>query len=330
MKRGSRRVACTVFVMSALASAATAQTNPVASQPGEEHPSSSRQPETVTVTAQRLTAQQLSDAVIAQFVDQHGARDKKSGQFVRDLGVCPLTLGFPPAFNAFVTARVLAVAASVGARTQEAGKCNPNIEIIYTDEPQKVLNELYRHTRGAILGVHYVHEAKTLIRVTRPVQAWYVTGTRVKGGNGDAVSGQGTPSSPNDADPSRMHMDDAYSRGPEPVGMGSRIHQRLESLIINTLILMDATKVVGQPIGPIADYAAMLALSQPKSLDDCSKLPSILDLMSSGCDARPKPESLTAGDIAYLKALYAADLAASVSRQEDSVTNGMKGDLDGQ
>jgi hypothetical protein len=86
--------------------------------------------------------------------------------------------------------------------------------------------------------------------------------------------------------------------------------------------------IAGQEIGPIADYIAMLSLSQPSSLDDCNDLPSILDLMASGCDARAKPVALTESDVAYLKGLYAADLGAvNVSTQKDNIASGMKGNL---
>jgi hypothetical protein len=293
MARGSRILACAACVMSALASAAPPQTNPAASSP--------LQPETVTVTARRPSPEQLTDTVIANFVDLHGAKDRKSGQFVRDLGVCPLVLGLPPAFNDFVSQRILAVAKSVDARTQTVGKCTPNIEVVFTDQPQKVLDELYQKTRGVILGVHYVHEVKTSIHVSHTIQAWYVTGTHGVGDNGTNVEGTDTATTANDTDTTRIHTDDAYTVGPTPIVTGSRLPGRLESLIVNALILVNGRDVQDKPIGPVADYIAMLALPQPKSLDDCNDLPSILDMYASGCDARPKPDSLTAGDIAYLR-----------------------------
>jgi hypothetical protein len=52
----------------------------------------------------------------------------------------------------------------------------------------------------------------------------------------------------------------------------------------------------------------MLVFAQGSSLDTCDELPSITDLMASGCDRRPKANALTAGDIAYLKGLYSANM----------------------
>jgi hypothetical protein len=70
------------------------------------------------------------------------------------------------------------------------------------------------------------------------------------------------------------------------------------------ILVVDTTKVGGYSIGTIADYLAMLTLSVTQSPDHCDPLPSILDLMSSSCAGREKPTAITAGDLAFLKALY--------------------------
>jgi len=85
--------------------------------------------------------------------------------------------------------------------------------------------------------------------------------------------------------------------------------------------------VGGTEIGPIADYIAMLALSQPETLDGCNEFPSILDLMSASCTSRSKPTALTESDLAYLKALYAADITTSGQRGSDNVAKGMNANL---
>ncbi len=97
---------------------------------------------------------------------------------------------------------------------------------------------------------------------------------------------------------------------------------------MNVLIVADIKKVAGAEVGPISDYIAMLALSEPRSLDDCNTLPSILDRMSDACRDREKPKALTDSDIAYLKGLYAADLGATTNlTQKESIEAGMKGEM---
>jgi hypothetical protein len=82
------------------------------------------------------------------------------------------------------------------------------------------------------------------------------------------------------------------------------------------VLIVDVRKIESAPIGAIADYLAVLALSVIQSPDHCDPLPSILDLMSSSCGAREKPTAITAGDLAFLKALYYKNtgLGASMSR----------------
>ena len=76
--------------------------------------------------------------------------------------------------------------------------------------------------------------------------------------------------------------------------------------------------MVGYAIGAIGDYVAMLTLSVAQSPDYCDALPSILDLMSSSCGTREMPAVITAGDLAFLKALYYKNtgLGPSLSRAE--------------
>jgi hypothetical protein len=84
------------------------------------------------------------------------------------------------------------------------------------------------------------------------------------------------------------------------------------------ILVVDTRKVAGYAIGTIADYVAVLTLSVVQSPDHCDPLPSILDVMSSSCGTREKPTAVTAGDLAFLKALYYRNtgLHSSLSRDE--------------
>jgi hypothetical protein len=308
---------CLMLVQGALA-----QSNAPANSP-------QKPPETVVVTGQRGADD--VNTIVSQFVDLHAARNRKTGQYMRDDAgpLCPVTLGLPPAFDTFVTARLLAVAAKVGARTGVVGACRTNVEILFTDEPEQVVQSLSERTRGAILGVHYVHETRHLLEVTHPIQAWYVTGTRYDQNATVPVSTTSLNGTTKGADDRAPAIDAPYHNVPDRVALGSRIPMRRISAIANVLIVADLKEVGGRDIGPVSDYIAMLALSEPASLDECNALPSILDLMAAGCDARARPAALTDSDMAYLRALYAADLGATTnSMQKDNIANGMKDNLD--
>ena len=72
---------------------------------------------------------------------------------------------------------------------------------------------------------------------------------------------------------------------------------------------------------------AMLVLAQPRSLAACDSLPSILDLMSPNCGDQDKPKTLTAADLAYLKALYAVSSDQNIHAQQDDISDQMRREL---
>ena len=282
---------------------------------------------TVTVTGKRRTEAETIKTVIAPFVAQHAARDGKTGLLVRGppAGICPITLGLSQGFDDFVTARVVDVARKVGARVQPIGKCQPNVQIAFTTDAQDLVDRLADKSQGAMLGFHFAGQERALIHVSRPIQAWYVTGT-VSAVPTTFVAFVGVE--PGETGfPGAVAMD--RSDGADPYsGLGSRITPRNSSLIMSVLIVADLDKLDGREIGPVSDYIAMLSLSQVQSLDACSELPSILDLMASDCPARPKPQTLTDSDMAFLRALYASDITLSGARGRDKVEHGMVKTLD--
>jgi hypothetical protein len=78
----------------------------------------------------------------------------------------------------------------------------------------------------------------------------------------------------------------------------------------------------------LTDYVAMLALSQPRSLDGCMTLASIIDLLAPAtCPGRDPPEGLTPADTAYLTALYASDPLANKAMQQSVMSARMAGEL---
>jgi hypothetical protein len=86
---------------------------------------------------------------------------------------------------------------------------------------------------------------------------------------------------------------------------------------------------VGLQIGPLADYIAMLALSQGQSYDTCQDVPTINNLMASGCAAEMKPVALTDIDATYLRGLYKMDAGQSYRGERSSIVFEMKKELGG-
>jgi hypothetical protein len=114
-------------------------------------------------------------------------------------------------------------------------------------------------------------------------------------------------------------------RANSPTGCaGSHFTSCLESLFKNVLVVVDNGRVRGMPLGPVTDYLAMLAVSQPRSLDGCAALPSVIDLLApAACAGRDPPDGLTPADAAYLTALYAADPRAKKATQQSDMADRM-------
>jgi hypothetical protein len=101
-----------------------------------------------------------------------------------------------------------------------------------------------------------------------------------------------------------------------------------QSVFRNVLVVVDVGKAQDQSVTSLTDYVAMLALSQPRSLDGCMTLASIIDLLAAApCPGRDPPDGLTPADTAYLTALYVSDPLANKTMQQSVMSARMAGDL---
>jgi hypothetical protein len=234
----------------------------------------------VVITERRPTQYEAYSDVF-KFVTAHSSFTRKIHQVARwDAPVCPRVVNMPKAFGDFVVARIKTLAQRVSAPVK--ADCKPNVMILYTPNPQAALDWIKEH-KPDFLGMHFIPDRDMVAAVTRPIQAWYVTATS-----------NGTQS----------FVDNAYRQTPGGVA-GSRLSVGLSSELVHVLIVINSNEIGGHKVGPIADYVAMIALSQAQSPDDCIRLPSILNYLSPGCRADDPPQAMTAEDIAYLKGLYA-------------------------
>ncbi len=260
----------------------------------------------VTVTAPAPpTDRELAGDSLSQFIAHHATvhlpNTVTTGNLARWRGgrqsICPLTVGLDPGYNAFVTARLRALAAYVGAPVQSDPHCTSNVQIVFTTNPQERMEDVVKWAT-IYFDIRYTGGMKDLIayKSGHPIQGWYLTtqgGDTVLNTDVEFVRLNLLPVWPQITP---QHVGSVITGGFDRVGTG---------VGIGIVILdVDTPKVVGYTIGTIADYLAMLTLSVAQSPDHCDPLPSILDLMSSSCGARARPTAITAGDIAFLKALY--------------------------
>ena len=109
---------------------------------------------------------------------------------------------------------------------------------------------------------------------------------------------------------------------------GSRLNNGLHSGFLNVIIVADRARLVDQEMGAMTDYIAVLALSQPGSLDDCAALDSILNLLASGCAGAV--HQISAADTEYLRGLYRMTPDALVQAQRGEIAFQMKHTLGGR
>jgi hypothetical protein len=282
----------------------------------------------VAVTAPRPpTDQELGEeSSVYQFVVHHAtvhyANTGTTGNLARWRGglqsICPLTVGLDPGYNAFVTARLRALAAYVGAPVQSDPQCKFNVQVMFTTKPQEKMDDVKKWATVYFRN-RYSGGTKDLIafRADHAIQGWYMT---TKGGgivlNTD-VGLVGLNLLP--VWPQITQNYNASGSTGTRLGGGSGSGVGIGMVIL----IVDTTKVVGDTIGTIADYLAMLTLSVVQSPDYCDPLPSILDLMSSNCATREMPASMTAGDLAFLKALYYRNTGQGPSLSRDEIQGNM-------
>jgi hypothetical protein len=298
----------------------------------------------VTVTATRLEDHRTLARAVTGFVASHSAPGTRINQIGRwQEPVCPLVRGLQPPGQDFITRKILDVARSVGAPTGSAPrKCAVTVEIVFTREPQALLVRIAKAYRP-LLGFYPASQVKQMTTFTRPIQAWYVTGTRsmdttVAASHGNAPE-TGITQFPeqrggNITDMpllSGVQVDSGVTAmGLQPSGVGgSYLTNGQRSEFLHVLIIADSGQIAHYSAHSIADYVALLSLTRMAQLDQCAPLPSITDLLAGGC-ATPVADALTAVDRAYLKALYAADLEKNLNLERGDIHQQMMRQIEGR
>jgi hypothetical protein len=195
--------------------------------------------------------------------------------------ICPTAIGMGPRETAVVTARIRAVAAAAGVRTQPPG-CQPNMALVITPDGRRFVQGL-RRARPQIFSRLEPREVRQLLHGEGPVRAWSQTEIF----NEDGVAPSGTPGSGG-------RMMRVYS--------ASIILESTQYATLQSVVVVDDSAADGKSLGQLADYAVMrtLAGTRPPRGPGTSSA-TILALFDEGGQA---PEALTTLDSAYLAALY--------------------------
>lgn len=280
-------------------------------QPDHHAGASPEIPDVTVMAAKSPTNQELAGNGLHQFVENHATVHYENTGTTGNLAhwrggkqsICPQTEGLTPADNAFVTARLRAVAQYVGAPVQSDLQCEDNVRIVFTNDPQKIMKDVVEWA-SVYFGVRYPAMRPLLaFRSDHAIQGWYMTTRR--------------HSSVLNTDVGLLALG-LQPLWPKIIPTGVQDYGDMGGIGV-VILVVDTTRVAGFRIGAIADYLAMLTLSVAQSPDHCDPLPSILDLMSSSCGTREKPTAITAGDLAFLRALYYRNTGIGSSPSRDDV-----------
>jgi hypothetical protein len=285
---------------------------PAAAQPAPAPPSSEAA-ESVTVTATPLPHRSAVD----EFIYSYPVPVRTTDKIARwRTGICPVVEGLPQHFAAFITRRLVAIARNAGAPVNADPKCRHNIEIVFTDRPQLLADDLRKNHRPYLGYFDNLHQADELATVRHDIQAWYLTGT---------VDFHGALYVDN---PRASFFNGAAVAQPVSAGgiavegyaaRGGRLNNGIGSTLYNVVIVANPARLGDYEMGSLADYIAMLALSQPKSFDACWEVPSITNLLSRNCEPARKTATVSDNDVAFLYGLYKMGAGDSVWAQRSQI-----------
>lgn len=281
-------------------------------------------PEKVTVTGTR------SHQVIQDFVRKFTGPTRVAGKITRwGEGICPQTVGLRPSAVKFVNDRLRAVAEDVGAPVDRRPNCVVNIEIVFTTTPQALIDNV-RERRPELLGyADNGEKAAALTKVVRPIQAWYFTQTRDIRGNVYPDIGHRTgagleiPCGASGIDNVCL-LPDAIAAN----SSGSRLGDGIRSEFHHVIVAVDPTKLTDYSMGQVADYIALVALSQVDMPDTCQPIASIANLLASGCASIPG--GLSENDRAYLSGLYHMHPALDWRLQRQEIISRIEQEIGGE
>ncbi len=297
-------------------------------------------PQEVTVTATRALDHSALSHAVSGFVESHSSPSTRINQIGRwHEYVCPQVTGLEKAGRDYIMRQIVDVARGVGAPTVSKGKqCQISVEIVFTRQPQALLDRIAKAYKP-LLGFYPVSQTQRMATFSRPIQAWYETGTRSMETQMPIVTGSGSTDQsfgggPGGAGPpiqGGAQLDSEVTvMGMQPSGVaGSHLGRRTRSEFAHVLIIADSSRLERYSLSSIADYMALLSLTRMTQLDHCAPLASITDLLASDCTT-PPADALTAADRAYLKALYSADLEQNLNLERGEVHEQMMQAIEGK
>ena len=233
-----------------------------------------------------VTAQNIHEVVRA-FVADVSEVHERGGQIARfDTRICPGVVNLPAAFAQTLNDQIARAAYGAGRAVGRPG-CVPNVLVIFTDDSDRLANDLAdAHPSAFAFYVAMNENAHSALAAFRApgqtVRTWYMA--RKTQGIGQAFPGNAPRNS-------------LYNTN-------SRLSSGYATVINRSIIVVDTSRLGPIKLLALGDYLAMIALARIDTTASTEHLDTILNLFSAPEDARP--DSLSAWDEAYLRGVYSA------------------------
>jgi len=257
-----------------------------------------RKPE-VLVKAQREELQQRISTFVTQVTDFRFGEGLARWQ----VPVCPLVAGLSRQWGEYILARVSDIGQAAGVPL--AGThCHPNLYILVSKQPEALLQDLEKRHRLVVFGGASPDLIDAFIATFRPVRTWYDTAQRTAEGLPMlSTSFPGVSQQAADKGIGAIVMVPVEPN--QPLELTTNSWAQASHLTFN---------VCWATLGQLADYVAMVGLSQIKADGRLGDAPTILTLF----DKAPQEASpgMTEWDQAFLKSVYATEQKSVVQRQQ--------------
>ena len=240
--------------------------------------------------AARAALEQRVEAFVRGITRNPGFSDDES--LVRwNTPICLFAAGLNPEDVKFVLARLSQISSSAGAPLART-PCQPNFVIVATSEPDRVLeawyarnNQLFGNARPAQIR-QFLESSRS-----RPIRVWYNINLGRKSG---VRNGHFVPSN-NRAESSPFIGNAAFD-------------------FFSIFAIIDTNRTEHVTPDQLADYVAMVGLTNVNVDADIGSAPSILRLFA--LSAEHQPSGLSSWDAAFLKALYQSNQTSRTQRFE--------------
>jgi hypothetical protein len=263
--------------------------------------------ETVEVTASREKMRKEIQIFVHKVT-------RLEGEFVGRWGgaVCPMAVGVSDAQAQFIQRRIVEVQDTVRKKkTKPEKKCQPNLFVIITNEADQVIADWKERDPGMFRWKS--REGVSRSGGTGPVKTWH--NAILTPSDGTAINDAATVSAAGLSSNSQVTTGSRVQINKPSCPLQGRIEASCWEHINAVVVLVDTRAAGNVTVAQLADYIAVVSLSQIDLSADLGGIDSILRLF-----AQPRPEvpptGMTEWDHAFLNGLYRASYSP-VNQQRD-------------